>query len=190
MASKELFQKAVQSAKVLNDSVKGIHGYQNFKTDLAIGEAFENYIIEYFNSLKDYSAIKLEFDSDLYHQYNHVDILVYKNEIPYFCIDAKCLTCEFKKALQFTGIPSERCMAVNVFNLLEYQKNTIPTYLFIYHDLDNPKQKTGYYIKNVKDIKVGNTVVQQNNRYGLSSYKLNLDNKDFRYYESLEEIFH
>ena len=184
MASKEIFYKNVQKAKGLVNQT-----YRDFSTDLSIGESFENYIIDVINQSGVYKAIKLEFDSELYHTYNHVDILVYKEDKPYCCFDAKCLTCEFKKALQFTGIPSHRCMALDLFNLKGYQKNEIPTFLIIYHNLDNPLQREGFYVKNVKEIQTDN-VLQQQERSGRNSYKLNVDNQDFIYYESLEEILH
>lgn len=193
--SQQVFYEYVEKAKEANEEAQktSYNGRsQVFDYDLKLGESLEQYIIDKVNNdlPTSYTAEKIEFESDDYFKYNHVDILIKKNGVPHFCIDAKCLMCYMKKSQEFFGIPPENNIAINYHAILEYKKNDIPTFLLVYNDTTHPDNKAGFYVRNVKSIDLDNKYIwQQKGKYGKSSYKYNLDNQTFKYYSSLDDLF-
>lgn len=189
----ELFYSYVEEAKEAN-SLKQVNGFngrnQVFNYDLQLGESLEDYVKSFINNeLEGYECVKLEYQSDLYEQYNHVDLLVYKNGKPYCCFDCKALMCYMKKSEQFFGIPPQNNIAINYYSLCDYKKNSLPTFVLVYNDTTHPDNQAGFYIQNVKNIHFDDKyILQQNNRNGLGSYKYNLDNRTFKYSSDLKNL--
>ena len=185
------YVKQAKKANLLNQST-GYNGRsQVFNYDLKLGESLEEYVKQFINNeLEGYKCVKLEYKSDLYEQYNHVDLLVYKDNLPYCCFDCKALMCYMKKSEQFFGIPPQNNIAINYFSLQDYKKNTLPTYVLVYNDTTHPDNKAGFYLKNVQNIDLqAKYILQQGNRNGLGCYKFNLDNRTFLYATDLKELF-
>lgn len=194
-SSKEIFYDYVEKAKEANKEAQtaSCNGRsQVFDYDLILGESLEKYILDKVNNdlPTNYTAEKIEYQSDDYYKYNHVDILIKKNGVPHFLIDAKCLLCYMKKSLQFFNIPPENNIAINYYSILEYQKNTLPTFLLVYNDTDAEGNIAGFYVKNVKSIKLEDKyILQQKGKVAKGGYKYNLDNRTFKYYSSLDDLF-
>lgn len=190
----EIFFSYVQKAKEANElkQTTGFNGRsQIFNYDLKLGESLEEYVKSFINNeLEGYECIKLEYKSDLYEQYNHVDLLVYKQGEPYCCFDCKALMCYMKKSEQFFNIPPQNNIAINYFSLQDYKKNTLPTFVLVYNDTTHPDNVAGFYLQNVQNIKFDDKyILQQGNRNGLSCYKYNLDNRTFLYSNNLKGLF-
>lgn len=185
--------------ELLNESLKqngisqetNINGRkQVFSSDLTLGESFEYYIIDYINENTTLTARKIEYNSVDYEKYNCVDIIVYREDKPYFLMDAKCLTCYMKKSNEFFNIPPENNIAINYYSLIDYQKNELPCYVLVYNQTNHPNNKAGFYIKDVKSIELDTKyVMKQKNKNGKGCYKFNLDNTTFKYYEDIEKLF-
>lgn len=152
----------------------------DFNKQLEQGESLENLIINYINQLQGYRAEKLPYKSEQYYLYNHVDILVYKNNQPYMCIDGKINTTPFYKASSLTnwvtgkrGLTTENATPVNLDSLGFYQQNSLPTYLVTYKN--NGYGKKGFYIVNVKDLDNSKLYICETSSYKLKA-NYSLDN--------------
>lgn len=181
-------RKIAQNNKIATKQSNGLSlANLDFNKLLKQGEYLEDCIIEYINQLDGYKALKLPYKSEIYNQYNHVDILVYKDGQPFICIDAKINTTPFYKASFLknrygkTGLTTENATPVNLDSLGWYKQNNLPTYLVTYKN--NGFGKSGFYACNVKDLTDDKLYICETSSYKL---KANYSLQNCIYNESLE----
>jgi hypothetical protein len=173
-----------------------------FDNNLQNGEEFEMFVKEYHNKLKELKGeqeliIKLEYKSPMYYKYNSVDLVVYNNEedmirdqyvdqqLAKKAIDCKLLFTIFRKSKELIKLDKEKCACLTANYVKKYEKNTTPTFLFLY--MNNNCAKKGYYFKNVKKIeKIYPFEVKSQSEY--NKWKYNFDLTEFKYCESISEI--
>lgn len=172
---------------------------RDFDKKLSQGEWFEMYYLSVVNEYTSYHAVKLQYGSELYEKYNHVDIAIYKdNETalldsinnndnePFCLVDCKIQCRTFYQAKACCGLEPSECIISSKVDVLRYQKNTIPTYLVVYL-MNDSGALPGLYIINVKYINGNYEFVKEGK--GESKVKWNVPRSEFNYYPNVHRQF-